>query len=163
MQKAVCVAALLFVCAVCVCAAPDVAKYNQRVGVKFLEENKNKDGVQTTASGLQYTVVKKGDGTVHPSKSDTVKVHYRGTLISGKEFDSSYKRGQPASFGVGGVIAGWTEALQLMVVGDEWELYIPSELAYGARGAGKDIGPHATLIFKVELLEIEGKGGKKEL
>jgi len=134
------------------------AKYNERIGKKWLAENKEKDGVVTTASGLQYKVLKSGSGTVHPAKSDQVKVHYRGTLTNGKEFDSSYSRGQPATFGVGQVIAGWTEALQLMVVGDEWEVYIPSDLAYGARGAGKDIGPNSALVFKVELLEIVGSG-----
>jgi len=127
-----------------------------KIGQKYLEANLKKEGVQVTSSGLQYKVLTAGSGKTHPKKADQVKVHYRGTLISGKEFDSSYSRGQPATFGVGQVIAGWTEALQLMVPGDIWELYIPSDLAYGARGAGKDIGPHSTLIFKVELIEIVG-------
>jgi len=112
------------------------------------------------ASGLQYKVLEAGTGKVSPKKSDQVKVHYRGTLLNGKEFDSSYKRGQPATFGVGGVIAGWTEALQLMTKGAIWELYIPSNLAYGERGTGKDIGPNSMLTFKVELIEI---GGGKDL
>jgi len=134
-----------------------VAKYNARVGKKFLDENKDKDGVVVLSSGLQYKVLEAGTGTVHPKKSDTVKVHYRGTLLNGKEFDSSYKRNAPASFQVSGVIAGWTEALQLMTTGAVWELYIPSDLAYGARGTGKDIGPNSMLTFKVELLEIVAK------
>jgi len=138
-------------------AGPDMSKYNTRVGTKFLEENKLKEGVTTTASGLQYKILEHGTGKLHPSKEDSVSVHYRGTLLSGKEFDSSYKRGQPATFGVTQVIPGWTEALQLMKPGDVYELYIPSDLAYGTRGAGNDIGANAALIFKVELLEIIGK------
>ena len=126
---------------------------NKDAGAKWLAENKNKEGVNKTASGLQYKVVKMGDGP-KPAKEDKVKVHYRGTLIDGTQFDSSYDRGEPAEFPVGGVIAGWTEALQLMPVGSKWEVYIPSELGYGERGAGQDIGPNATLIFEVELLEI---------
>jgi len=137
-----------------------MTKYNARVGKKFLEENKAKDGVVELPSGLQYKVITAGTGKTHPKKSDKVKVHYRGTLINGKEFDSSYKRNEPTEFGVGQVIAGWTEGLQLMTTGAVWELYIPSDLAYGARGTGRDIGPNSTLVFKVELLEIVGKKEK---
>ena len=143
--------------ALTVCAAAFVAGDAAAAGKKYLEENAAKEGVTTTASGLQYKVLKAGTGSVHPTRSDTVTVHYRGTLTNGKEFDSSYKRGEPTSFGVGQVIAGWTEALQLMRVGDTYELTIPSDLAYGKRGAGRDIGPNSTLIFKVELLKINGK------
>lgn len=127
---------------------------NQKVGETFLTANKKKEGVKTTASGLQYKIVKAGTGPL-PKATDTVKTHYRGTLIDGTEFDSSYKRNQPATFPVNGVIKGWTEALQLMPVGSKWQLFIPSELAYGPRGAGRDIGPNATLIFDIELLGIE--------
>ncbi len=123
-------------------------------GVKFLAKNKKKKGVNTTASGLQYSVLKSGTGP-KPKASDRVKVHYKGQLLDGKVFDSSYKRGEPATFGVGQVIKGWTEALQLMSVGDKWKVFIPSDLAYGARGAGNDIPAHAALIFEVELLGIE--------
>lgn len=125
----------------------------QKAGAAFLAANKKKEGVKTTASGLQYKILKAGTGAT-PKLTDTVTAHYRGTLISGKEFDSSYKRGQPAPFPVNGVIKGWVEALQLMKVGAKWQLYIPSELAYGARGAGQDIPPHSTLIFDIELLKI---------
>jgi len=159
MSKLVLLGLLLTSLIVATHATADHSKHNARIGKKFLDENAAKEGVITTASGLQYKILTQGTGTVKPVKSDTVKVHYRGTLISGKEFDSSYSRGEPASFGVGQVIAGWTEALQLMVEGDVFELYIPSELAYGTRGAGKDIGPNSTLIFKVELIGIEGKSG----
>ncbi|MBE0644006.1 MAG: FKBP-type peptidyl-prolyl cis-trans isomerase [Bacteroidetes bacterium] len=127
---------------------------NKEAGEKFLAENKNKEGVITTASGLQYKVIKMGDGP-KPTSSDKVKVHYRGTLIDGKQFDSSYDRGEPAVFPVTGVIPGWTEALQLMPVGSKWEVYLPASIAYGDRGAGQDIGPNSTLIFTVELLGIE--------
>lgn len=123
---------------------------------QYLEENKGAPGVQVTSSGLQYKVLKQGVGAT-PKASDTVSTHYRGTLIDGTEFDSSYARSQPATFPVGGVIPGWTEALQLMKVGDKWQLVIPSELAYGERGAGDMISPHSTLIFEIELLGIEGK------
>ncbi|MDT8322655.1 MAG: FKBP-type peptidyl-prolyl cis-trans isomerase [Bacteroidota bacterium] len=126
---------------------------NKEAGVKWLAENKDKEGVVTTESGLQYKVIEMGEGP-KPSQTDKVRVHYRGRLIDGTQFDSSYDRGEPAEFPVGGVIAGWTEALQLMPVGSKWEVYIPSELGYGERGAGDDIGPNATLIFEVELLEI---------
>lgn len=123
-------------------------------GLKYLEENKKKPGVVVTESGLQYEVIKSGTGP-KPKASDKVKTHYHGTNIDGTVFDSSVERGEPISFSVGGVIKGWTEALQLMSVGDKWRLVIPSELAYGARGAGRKIAPHATLVFEVELLGIE--------
>lgn len=127
---------------------------NKEAGEKFLAENKTKDGVITTESGLQYKVIKMGDGP-KPTKTDKVKVHYKGTLIDGKQFDSSYDRGEPAVFPVTGVIPGWTEALLLMPVGSKWEVYLPSAIAYAERGAGQDIGANATLIFTVELLGIE--------
>ena len=129
------------------------ADENVKTGAAFLAANKSKPGVTTLPSGLQYKVLTAGTGP-KPTASDTVTVNYRGTLISGKEFDSSYKRGQPATFPVGGVIKGWTEALQLMPVGSKWQLFIPADLAYGDRGAGGDIGPGETLIFEVELLSI---------
>lgn len=127
---------------------------NKAEGEKFLADNKKKEGIKTTASGLQYKVITDGKGKT-PKATDTVKTHYRGTLINGTEFDSSYKRGEPAEFPVNGVIKGWTEALQLMKEGSKWQLYIPSELAYGERGAGKDIGPNSTLIFDIELLSVK--------
>jgi FKBP-type peptidyl-prolyl cis-trans isomerase FklB len=126
---------------------------NRKVGDAFLAENKSKEGVVTLPSGLQYKILTAGTGP-KPTASDTVSCNYRGTLISGKEFDSSYKRGQPVSFPVSGVIKGWTEALQLMPVGSKWQLFIPADLAYGDRGAGADIGPGETLIFEVELISI---------
>lgn len=132
---------------------------NKKEGDAFLAANKTKAGVVTLASGLQYKILQEGTGP-KPSASDTVVCNYRGTLVNGKEFDSSYRHGQPASFPVGGVIRGWTEALQLMPVGSKWELFLPPDLAYGQRGAGPDIGPNATLIFEVELLSIQGKGGR---
>lgn len=127
---------------------------NKTAGEAFLAENAKKEGVITLPSGLQYKVIKTGTGK-KPKATDEVTTHYRGTLIDGTEFDSSYKRGQPTSFPVNGVIAGWTEALQLMPVGSKWQLYIPSNLAYGPRGAGGTIGPNATLIFDIELLAIK--------
>jgi FKBP-type peptidyl-prolyl cis-trans isomerase FklB len=138
--------------------AKQEADNNKKEGDAFLAANKSKPGVITLPSGLQYKIVKEGTGP-KPTASDTVVCNYRGTLINGTEFDSSYKRGQPATFPVGGVIKGWTEALQLMPVGSKWDLYIPPDLAYGARGAGNDIGPNATLIFEVELLSIQPKEG----
>jgi FKBP-type peptidyl-prolyl cis-trans isomerase FklB len=129
---------------------------NKKEGVEFLAANKSKEGVVILPSGLQYKILTAGTGP-KPTASDTVVCNYRGTLISGAEFDSSYKRGQPASFPVNGVIKGWTEALQLMPVGSKWQLFVPSEMGYGDRGAGADIGPGATLIFEVELLSIQGK------
>ena len=130
---------------------------NKKEGDAFLAANKTKDGVVTLPSGLQYKVLKEGTGP-KPAVTDSVVCNYRGTLIDGKEFDSSYKRGQPATFPVNGVIKGWTEALQLMPVGSKWQLFVPPDLAYGDRGAGPDIGPGSTLIFEVELLSIQPKG-----
>ncbi|MBI2925110.1 MAG: FKBP-type peptidyl-prolyl cis-trans isomerase [Verrucomicrobia bacterium] len=127
---------------------------NKTEGENFLAENKSKPGVITLPSGLQYKVLSEGKGN-SPKASDQVSVHYRGTLIDGTEFDNSYKRGQPATFGVTGVIRGWTEALQLMRPGDKWQLFIPSDLAYAERGKGAQIAPNATLIFEVELLSFE--------
>ncbi len=135
-------------------AKKEAGAKNSAEGKKFLDENKGKDGVKTTADGLQYKVEKEGTGPM-PKAADTVKVNYRGTTIDGKEFDSSYKRGEPATFPVNRVIKGWTEALQLMKVGSKYKLFIPADLAYGERGAGADIGPDSTLIFDVELLGIE--------
>lgn len=126
---------------------------NQQEGAAFLAENKNKEGVVALPSGLQYQVLNQGSGK-SPSKNDSVTTHYHGTLLDGTVFDSSYERGEPATFPVNGVIAGWTEALQKMKEGDKWRLFIPSNLAYGTRGAGGDIGPNATLIFDVELLSV---------
>ncbi|MBP9481209.1 MAG: FKBP-type peptidyl-prolyl cis-trans isomerase [Parabacteroides sp.] len=122
-------------------------------GDKFLAENKTKEGVITTESGLQYKVVTEGKG-VKPTAEDKVKVHYKGTLLDGKVFDSSIERGEPAEFGVGQVIKGWTEGLQLMPVGSKYTFWIPSDLAYGERVAGQDIKPNSVLVFEVELLEI---------
>lgn len=123
-------------------------------GKKFLDENAKKEGIKTTASGLQYKVIKTNAGGKTPSDTNTVRVHYRGTLINGTEFDSSIKRGQPAEFPVNGVIRGWTEALKLMKTGEKFQLFIPGDLGYGAQGAPPSIPPHAVLIFDVELLEI---------
>lgn len=134
----------------------EAAEANMKEGETFLAANKTKEGVVALPSGLQYKIEKQGTGP-KPAASDTVVCNYRGTFINGTEFDSSYKRGQPATFPVGGVIKGWTEALQLMPVGSKWELFIPSDLAYGERGAGGVIGPNSTLIFEVELLSIKGK------
>ncbi|MVW76885.1 FKBP-type peptidyl-prolyl cis-trans isomerase [Pseudomonas xionganensis] len=121
-------------------------------GRAYLEENAKREGVTVLASGLQYEVLTAGDGA-KPSREDSVRTHYHGTLIDGTVFDSSYERGQPAEFPVGGVIAGWTEALQLMNAGSKWRLYVPSELAYGAQGVGS-IPPHSVLVFDVELLDV---------
>ncbi len=137
------------------------AATNKAEGEKFLAANKTKEGVVTLPSGLQYKILKAGDGP-KPTASDQVVCNYRGTLINGTEFDSSYKRGQPATFGVGQVIKGWTEALQLMPVGSKWQLFIPSNLAYGERGEPRGgIEPNATLIFEVELLSIVDKNAGK--
>ena len=145
--SAITAAAMLFLPAV------SHAQLGREKGEAFLAENAKKEGVKTIPSGLQYRVLKEGTGK-KPSKTDNVVVHYKGTLIDGREFDSSYKRGQPAEFPVGGVIKGWTEALQLMPEGSKWMLYIPWNLAYGAEGRGGLIGPHETLVFEVELLSI---------
>ena len=134
---------------------------NQAEGETFLAENKKKEGVKALESGLQYKVTKAGDGK-KPTLSDTVTIHYRGTLIDGTEFDSSYRRGQPATLSINRLIPGWKEALQIMEVGAKWQLFIPSKLAYGERAAGPNIGPHATLIFEIELISIvEKKEDKK--
>lgn len=130
-----------------------MSEINKAKGEAFLTENKKKEGVVVRPSGLQYKILKEGTGA-SPKSTDMVTTHYAGTTIDGREFDSSYKRGEPTSFGVNQVIAGWTEALQLMKVGSKWELYIPSKLAYGERGAGGVIGPNQTLIFTVELIKI---------
>jgi len=137
------------------------AEVNKKEGDTFLSANKAKAGIVTLPSGLEYKIEKEGTGP-KPTASDTVVCNYRGTLINGKEFDSSYKRGQPATFPISGVIKGWTEALQLMPVGSKWQLFIPSDLAYGDRGAGPDIGPGSTLIFEVELLSIQEKGKEEK-
>lgn len=132
-----------------------ISSVNLTKGRKYMSENKVKEGVVTTDSGLQYKVLNAGDKTgISPGVDNNVKVHYKGELTNGTEFDSSYKRGEPISFPVNGVIKGWTEALQLMKPGDKWKLFIPSELAYGSRGAGSAIGPNEALVFEVELLEV---------
>jgi FKBP-type peptidyl-prolyl cis-trans isomerase FklB len=131
-----------------------VAEKNKKEGEAFLAENAKKEGVVTLPSGLQYKIIQQGSGR-KPKLTDEVTTHYRGTLLDGTEFDSSYKRGEPTSFPVNGVISGWTEALQLMPVGSKWQLFIPSNLAYGMRGAGGTIGPNAALIFDIELIAIK--------
>lgn len=133
-----------------------LAEINLKKGQTFLEANKKKPGVNTLPSGLQYKVVKEGEGNT-PTLADVVSTHYRGTNLEGQEFDSSYKRGEPVIFPVQGLIPGWTEALQRMKVGAKWELYVPANLAYGPTGAGRAIGPNETLIFEVELLEIRNQ------
>jgi FKBP-type peptidyl-prolyl cis-trans isomerase FklB len=134
---------------------------NKTEGEAFLAANKSKEGVITLPSGLQYKILTAGTGP-KPTATDSVVCNYRGTLINGTEFDSSYKRGQPATFGVGQVIKGWTEALQLMPAGSKWQLFIPSSLAYGEKGAGAEIGPDATLIFEVELISIQAKAKEEK-
>ena len=131
-----------------------LSEKNKADGEKFLAENAKKEGVKTLPSGLQYKEIAPGTGK-SPKATDTVTTHYKGTLIDGTEFDSSHKRGQPATFLVSGVIPGWTEALQLMKEGGKWQLFVPSNLAYGERGAGREIGPNATLIFEVELISVK--------
>jgi len=131
-----------------------LSEKNKADGERFLAENAKKKGVKTLPSGLQYREIVPGAGR-SPKASDVVTTHYKGTLIDGTEFDSSYKRGEPATFQVSGVIPGWTEALQLMKEGSKWELFLPSNLAYGEPGAGRDIGPNATLIFEVELISVK--------
>merc|ERR1712010_378682 len=125
-------------------------------GTKYLEENKNKEGVITLPSGLQYKVLKKGSGAHHPTKDSPCECHYEGTLIDGTEFDSSYKRGSPTTFAPDQVIKGWTEAMQLMVEGDKWEMYIPSDLAYGESGSPPKIPGGSALIFRMEIIKIKG-------
>jgi len=131
----------------------EAGEKDKKAGAEFLKANKEKDGIFVTESGLQYEILTAGDGA-KPKATDTVRCHYEGKLINGTIFDSSFKRNQPADFPVNQVIPGWVEALQLMPVGSKWRLYVPSELAYGEYGAGEQIGPNATLIFDVELLEI---------
>ena len=131
-----------------------LSEKNKADGEKFLAENAKKEGVKVLPSGLQYKELTPGTGK-SPKSTDTVTTHYKGTLIDGAEFDSSYKRGEPATFPVSGVIPGWTEALQLMKEGAKWQLFIPSKLAYGEKGVGQVIGPNATLIFEVELLTVK--------
>lgn len=130
---------------------------NKQAGATYLEANSREDGVKTTSSGLQYLTLQEGTGSSHPRATDQVKVHYEGSLLDGTVFDSSVKRGKPISFGLNQVIKGWTEGVQLMVVGEKTRFFIPAELAYGNKGAGKDIPGGATLIFEVELLGINGK------
>jgi FKBP-type peptidyl-prolyl cis-trans isomerase len=142
-------------------AMKELGEKNKKEGEAFLAENKKKEGVRTLPDGLQYKVIAEGKG-ISPKATDTVTVNYRGTFVDGKEFDSSYKRGQPATFAVNGVIPGWTEALQMMKEGAKWQLFIPANLAYGERGAGGVIGPNATLIFDVELLSIKPAEKKDE-
>ena len=132
----------------------ELADKNLKDAEKFVEENKKKEGVITTASGLQYKIITKGNGKI-PTAQDTVVAHYRGTLIDGTEFDNSFKRNEPATFPVSGVIKGWQEILQLMPVGSKWEVYIPPQLAYGEQGAGQVIPPNAALIFDIELISIK--------
>ncbi|MEA3300107.1 MAG: FKBP-type peptidyl-prolyl cis-trans isomerase [Porticoccaceae bacterium] len=131
----------------------DKARQFAGAGEAYLAENAKREGVTVTASGLQYEIITEGSGA-RPGRNDTVRTHYHGTLIDGTVFDSSVQRGEPAEFPVGGVIAGWTEALQLMPVGSKWRLHIPYQLAYGERGAGGAIGPYSALVFEVELLDI---------
>lgn len=133
-----------------------VGERNKKAGEAFLAENKKKQGVITLPSGLQYKVIKAGSGK-KPVATDTVTTHYKGTLIDGTEFDSSYKRGKPATFPVNGVIPGWTEVLQIMEEGAKWLVFIPPNLAYAERGAGQSIGPNSTLIFEIELISIQEK------
>ena len=134
-----------------------ITEKNKNEGEAFLAENKKKEGVVTLPSGLQYKIIKEGDGKI-PQEEDTVTVNYRGSLVDETEFDSSYKRGNPATFPVNGVILGWQEALKLMKVGSKWQLFVPAGLAYGEQGTGSTIGPNSTLIFEVELLSIEEHG-----
>ena len=151
LQSSICAAlAALILTTGCAAQTPNPSERAE----KFLMENKAKEGVKTLPSGLQYKVIKDGDGKT-PKLTDTVSTHYRGTLLDGSEFDSSYKRNQPAEFPVSGVIKGWTEALQLMKEGAKWVLYVPAKLAYGERGFPPVIGPNETLIFEIELLKVK--------
>ena len=136
-------------------------KKNLEAGQAYLEANKKKEGVVTLPSGLQYKIITEGKGK-QPKSTDTVVAHYRGTLINGTEFDSSYKRNEPATFPVAGVIKGWQEALPLMKEGAKWQVYIPAELAYGPRGAGDVIGPNEVLVFDIELLSVKSEAEGKE-
>ncbi len=133
---------------------PEEIAANKKAGAEFMETNKTADGVKTTDSGLQYLVLQEGKGSQHPSATDKVKVHYEGKLLDGTVFDSSVERGEPISFGLNQVIKGWTEGVQLMVVGETTRFFIPAELAYGNKGAGRDIPGGSTLIFEVELIGI---------
>lgn len=135
-------------------AQAEIGDKNKKAGSAFLEVNKKKEGVVALPSGIQYKILTKGTGK-KPTAKDTVSVNYRGTLIDGKEFDSSYSRGQPATFPVSGVIKGWQDILPMMPVGSKWQIFVPSDLAYAERGAGPEIGPNSTLIFEIELLEIK--------
>ena len=151
LQPSICAAlAALILTTGCAAQTPNPSERAE----KFLMENKAKEGVKTLPSGLQYKVIKDGDGKT-PKLTDTVSTHYRGTLLDGSEFDNSYKRNQPAEFPVSGVIKGWTEALQLMKEGAKWTLYVPAKLAYGERGFPPVIGPNETLIFEIELLKVK--------
>jgi len=141
--------------------AQRIGDANKAAGQQFLAANKAKEGVVTLPSGLQYKVLKEGTGP-KPAATDTVVCNYRGTLVDGTEFDSSYKTGKPASFPVNHVIKGWTEALQLMPVGSKWQLFIPSDLAYGERSPGAEIGPNSTLVFEIDLLSIQDKNQDKK-
>jgi FKBP-type peptidyl-prolyl cis-trans isomerase FklB len=136
--------------------AKQISEANKQAGQQFLAANTTKPGVVALPSGLQYKILKEGTGP-KPTATDTVVCNYRGTLLNGTEFDSSYKGGQPATFPVGQVIKGWTEVLQLMPVGSKWEVYVPSDLAYGERSPGGQIGPNSTLIFEIDLLSIQEK------
>jgi len=137
-----------------VVAVRRAAEENKQAGIAFLAENKGKEGVVALPSGLQYKILKAGDGKT-PTASDTVECNYRGTLLDGTEFDSSYRRGEPAKLTLSAIISGWREALKLMPVGSTWQLFVPPELAYGERGNGRDIGPNATLVYEMELLAIK--------
>jgi FKBP-type peptidyl-prolyl cis-trans isomerase FklB len=138
----------------------EISARNAEESKKFLTENRDKDGIKTTESGLQYRILQEGDG-VTPKEDDTVTVHYRGTFIDGEEFDSSYARDKPQTFQANGVIKGWTEALQMMKVGSKWKIFVPPSLAYGRGGAGQMIPPNKLLIFEIELLSVEKKQGEE--
>jgi len=140
----------------------ELAEINKKLQKEFLEKNAKKEDVKTTESGLQYKIIKKGTGE-SPTPEDTVKVHYKGTLINGEVFDSSYKRGKPAVFQLNKVIKGWTEGVQLMSESGKWKFFIPSEIAYGTKGAGDVIGPNEVLIFEVELLDVIKKGQEEKI